>query len=211
MTPHTSFVALSLPLALMASLHWDPVVSFAPSHSRQQYRKVAVDTSISSSGSSENGVPEVPLSIDVSDLGLTMEDLNKPIPSELLGDFKVLASGKQSTSRIESVDDEGCLWEESADLVGATLSIEGLRGQPIAAMDVAFSTTTCTITVFGYSVWSCILKGECIPDSAVTKIQDGYDMTPLITLSVAKMKDESGVPLARWDGLIESIGEDSIL
>lgn len=211
MIRHSSFVVLSLPFALMATFHWDPVVSFAPSHSPRQHRKLAITTSMAGSSSSDDSAPAAPISIDVSDLGLTMDDLDKPIPSELLGDFKVVASGMQSTSRIESVDDEGCLWEESADLIGATLSVEGLRGQPVGAMDVAFSTTTCTITVFGYAVWSCILKGECIPDSAVTKIQDGYDMTPLITLSVAKMKDESGVPLARWNGFIESIGEDSIL
>ena len=207
MTRHSSFISLSLPLALMASFLLDPVVSFLPSHSTTQHRAIATSIGSSKSDSSNDS----PVSIDVSDLGLTMEDLDKPIPSELLGDFKIVASGMQSTCRIESVDDEGCLWEESADLIGATLSIEGLRGQPIGAMDVAFSTTTCTITVFGYAVWSCILRGECIPDSAVTKIQDGYDMTPLITLSVAKKKDESGVPLARWNGFIESIGEDSIL
>jgi hypothetical protein len=140
-----------------------------------------------------------------------MEDLEKPIPSELLGDFKVVASGMQSTSRIESVNDEGCLWEESSELIGATLSIEGLRGQPVAAMDVAFSTTTCTVTVFGYAVWSCLLRGECVPESALTKIEDGYNMTPLITLSVAKKKDETGALSPRWDGFIGSIGEDSIL
>ena len=169
-----------------------------------------MDTSISSS-SGETGSDGPVTELDVSDLGLTMDDLQKPIPSELLGDFKVTASGIQSTSRVESINDEGCLWEESSDLIGATLSVEGLRGQPVGAMDVAFSTTTCTITVFGYAVWSCLLRGECIPESAVSKIEDGYDMTPLIKLSVAKKKDESGVPLERWNGFIDSIGEDSIL
>ena len=197
-------------LVVLVSFRWNPVVSFTPSQLSYHNSAFARDTSIASS-SSDNEVSEAPISIDVSDLGLTMDDLDKPIPSELLGDFKVVASGMQSTSRIESIDDEGCLWEESADLIGATLSIEGLRGQPVAAMDVAFSTTTCTVTVFGYAVWSCLLKGECIPESAVTKIQDGYDMTPLITLSVAKKKDEAGVPLERWGGFIDAIGEDSIL
>ena len=197
-------------LVVLVSFRWNPVVSFTPSQLPYHNSAFARDTSIASS-SSDNEVSEAPISIDVSDLGLTMDDLDKPIPSELLGDFKVVASGMQSTSRIESIDDEGCLWEESADLIGATLSIEGLRGQPVAAMDVAFSTTTCTVTVFGYAVWSCLLKGECIPESAVTKIQDGYDMTPLITLSVAKKKDEAGVPLERWGGFIDTIGEDSIL
>ena len=210
MSRYTSLSTFLASLALLVSFHWNPVVSFIPSQLPYHNSAFASDTSIASS-SSDNEVSEAPISIDVSDLGLTMDDLDKPIPSELLGDFKVVASGMQSTSRIESIDDEGCLWEESADLIGATLSIEGLRGQPVAAMDVAFSTTTCTVTVFGYAVWSCLLKGECIPESAVTKIQDGYDMTPLITLSVAKKKDELGVPLERWGGFIDAIGEDSIL
>ena len=210
MNRHFSVLALSLYLALLASFHWNPTVSFSPPHSTRQHRSVAIDTSIRSTDS-DSDVAKNPFSIDVSDLGLTMDDLNKPIPSELLGDFKVLCSGMQSTSRVDSINDEGCLWEESADLIGATLSIEGLRGQPVAAMDVAFSTTTCTIAVFGYAVWSCLLKGECIPESAVTKVQDGYDNVPLITMSVAKMKGESGVPLERWDGFIGAIGEDSIL
>lgn len=211
MSHYSSVLSLFAPLVLLVSFHWTPVVSFTSSHSTRHTYAVPSNTAIGSSSNSDNEVSEAPASIDVSDLGLTMDDLDKPIPSELLGDFKVVASGMQSTSRIESIDDEGCLWEESADLIGATLSIEGLRGQPVAAMDVAFSTTTCTVTVFGYAVWSCLLKGECIPESAVTKIQDGYDMTPLITLSVAKKKDESGVPLERWNGFIDAIGEDSIL
>lgn len=216
MSGHFSILALSLLLVLLASFHWNPTVSFSPSHPTRQHRSVAIDTSIRSTDSDSNSDSDSdvlvnPFSIDVSDLGLTLDDLNKPIPSELLGDFKVLCSGMQSTSRVDSINDQGCLWEESADLIGATLSIEGLRGQPVAAMDVAFSTTTCTIAVFGYAVWSCLLMGECLPESAVTKVQDGYDTVPLITLSVAKRKDESGVPLERWDGFIGAIGEDSIL
>jgi len=204
---HFHFAAITHLLFLVASC-WVPVISFSLSFSTRQHRSKAIETFLCSN---EKDKCDGPLSIDVSDLGLTMEDLQKPIPSELLGDFKVLASGMQSTSRIESIDDEGCLWEESSDLIGATLSIEGLRGQPVAAMDVAFSTTTCTVTVFGYAVWSCLLKGECLPESALTKIEDGYDMTPLITLSVAKKKDDNGVPSPRWNGFIASIGEDSIL
>jgi hypothetical protein len=211
MTLQRYVVAVSLPLVLLASFCWNSAVSFSPSLSTRQHRTGAIDTSISSSESEGDNGNDGSVFIDVSDLGLTMEDFQKPIPSELLGDFKIMASGVQSTSRIESVDDEGCLWEESSDLIGATLSIEGLRGQPVAAMDVAFSTTTCTISAFGYSVWSCLLRGECFPESALSKIEDGYDNTPLITLSISKKKDSAGVPMPLWDGFIGAIGEDSIL
>lgn len=208
MTIQRSIVAASLPLVLLAN----SAVSFSPSLSTRQHCTGAIDTSIRSSESDTNNDSDGSgVFVDVSDLGLVMEDLQKPIPSELLGDFKITANGVESTSRIESLNDEGCLWEESSDLIGATLSIEGLRGQPVAAMDVKFSTTTCTISVFGYSIWSCLLKGECFPESALTKIEEGYDNVPLITLSVAKKKDSAGVPMPGWEGFIGQIGEDSLL
>ena len=50
--------------------------------------------------------------IDVSDLNLTMDDLNKPLPIELL--MGIERSGYQSTSRIPSVEDNGCYWVENA-------------------------------------------------------------------------------------------------
>ena len=154
-------------------------------------------------------------SVDVSDLGLTMEDLHKPIPQELLSTtgFTILGSGLESTSRIEAVNDEGCVWEESHELIGATLSIAGLRGQAVGAMDVVFSTTTCSVRVCGYTVWSCLLKGRCVPETALSNIQDGYDTVPLITVSVAKEvnNDNNNNKFRCWDGFIEAIGEDSIL
>ena len=51
--------------------------------------------------------------IDVSDLGLTMEDLSKPLPKELL--FSIERSGYQSTSRMPDVNDNGCYWVENAN------------------------------------------------------------------------------------------------
>ena len=51
--------------------------------------------------------------IDVSDLGLTMEDLNKPLPKELLSSIE--RSGYQSTSRMPDVNDNGCYWVENAN------------------------------------------------------------------------------------------------
>ena len=56
---------------------------------------------------SSNGV----VSIDVSDLGLTLADLEKKIP---IHDFSLESSGYQSTSRIPDVNDDGCYWVENA-------------------------------------------------------------------------------------------------
>ena len=197
-TTNIAAAAFSAVLIVSASPQLGSVAAFSPS--------LATHSSISTS-TAHASTPAT--SIDVSDLGLTMEDLDKPIPAELFGDFKVTTSGYQSTSRVESVNDEGCMWEESPDAIEATLSIEGLRGQPVAAMDLAVSKTSVTVSVFGYSVWSCILKGECVPESAAYQIQDGYDKTPLITVSIAKKKEIASEK--RWDGFIETVGEDSIL
>ena len=143
-------------------------------------------------------------SIDVSDLGITMEDLEKPLPPEMLQGMAL--QGVESTSRIPTDQDDGCLWTEHSNTLDVTLVIPGLRGQPAAALAVTFSTTTATVSAFGRAVWSCVLKGEVIPESATFVTEDGVDMIPVISLTVQKA-DKS----ARWGGFIEQIGEDSIL
>ena len=167
-------------------------------------------SSSSSSSSNNEGYFIAPTSdiqsIDVSDLGLTLDDFDVTFPKSSDGGIQITTSGYESTSMIPSVDDNGLSWEEDSNIVGVKLSIPGLRGQPIAAMDVAITSNTCTVTVFGYAVWSCLLRGECIPESSSFQIEDGKDMMPLITLSVEKKNNE-----IRWDGFILSIGEDSIL
>ena len=141
--------------------------------------------------------------IDVSDLGLTMDDLNAPLPEEA---FQLTKSGTQSTSRVPGVDDDGCVWEETAEDMEVTLSIPGLRGQPPAALALDITKNTATITAFGYAVWSCILRGNCDPDTVSFSATDGADMVPLVTISVKKAD-----PSERWDGFILQCGEDSIL
>jgi hypothetical protein len=167
-------------------------------------------TIFSSSSNNDEGYFIAPTSdiqsIDVSDLGLTLDDFDVTFPKSSDGGIQITTSGYESTSMIPSVDDNGLSWEEDSNIVGVKLSIPGLRGQPIAAMDVAITSNTCTVTVFGYAVWSCLLKGECVPESSSFQIEDGKDMMPLITLSVEKKNNE-----IRWDGFILSIGEDSIL
>ena len=82
----------------------------------------------------------------------------------------------------------------------------GLRGQPPAALALDITKNTATITAFGYAVWSCILRGNCDPDTVSFSATDGADMVPLVTISVKKAD-----PSQRWDGFILQCGEDSIL
>eukprot|EP00565_Helicotheca_tamesis_P001159 CAMPEP_0185724130 /NCGR_PEP_ID=MMETSP1171-20130828/702_1 /TAXON_ID=374046 /ORGANISM="Helicotheca tamensis, Strain CCMP826" /LENGTH=132 /DNA_ID=CAMNT_0028391915 /DNA_START=247 /DNA_END=645 /DNA_ORIENTATION=+ len=132
-----------------------------------------------------------------------MDEMNAPLHDEI---FQVSSSGSESTSRIPSVNDNGCVWEESPDKIDVKLSIPGLRGQPPAALDLAITKNTATITAFGYGVWSCILRGECVPDSLSFSATDGNDMVPYIEVSLKKAKSGD-----RWGGFIAQIGEDSIL
>ena len=142
-------------------------------------------------------------SLDVSDLGLTISDLEKPLPKEL---FDITSSGTESTSRVPSVNDDGCVWEENPDKIDVTLSIPGLRGQPPAALSLDLTKNTATLTAFGMAVWSCILRGNCDPESVSFNVSDGKDMIPLIEISVEKAERGD-----RWGGFIAQIGEDSIL
>ena len=163
-------------------------------HKRLQTHRLA-DTS------SNDANPIVEL--DVSDLGLTLADLEEALPREMLS---TTSSGYQSTSRIPSVNDEGCFYEERDDSIDVTLSIPGLRGQPAAALSVLFSTTTISVTAFGRVIWSCIQRGISDVDECSFLTEEGKDGIPVIQL-VVKKRDLG----EKWGGYILQIGEDSIL
>ena len=142
--------------------------------------------------------------VDVSDLGLTMADLEAPLPSDFLQGVET--TGYDSTSRLPDVNDDACMWTESPTSMSARLAIPGLRGQPSMALSVLTSTTTISVSAFGRIVWSCILKGEVQPETAVFETSDGPDMVPIIEYEV-----EKAAPNERWGGFILQVGEDSIL
>ena len=143
--------------------------------------------------------------IDVSDLGLTMEDLEAPMP-ELLGDGTLSNSGYESTSRLESSKDQGCAWSETADGVEATITLAGLRGQPAGSLAVDLTETTATVTAFGQAVWSCVMRGEIEVERSSAQASDGEGMVPVLRIIVQKRPGS-----ARWAGFVREIGEDSIL
>lgn len=140
-------------------------------------------------------------SIDVSDLGLTMDDFNAPLPPELLQGLT--STGYESTNRL--VDNEGCEWTESLEACSVQLLLPGLRGQPSAAVAVLFSTTTISVSVFGRVVWSAILRGSIDPAGSYFEVENGADMIPVLRLHVRK---EDAI---LWGGFILQIGEDSLL
>lgn len=141
------------------------------------------------------------ISIDVSDLNITLADLDNPLPPT----SSLSSSGYQSTSRIPSVQDEGCFYDENTSEIDVTLKIPGLRGQPSAAISVLFSSTTISVSVFGRIVWSCIQKGISNPAECVFLTEDGEGMIPIIQMNIKKR--DAGL----WEGFILQIGEDSLL
>jgi hypothetical protein len=145
-----------------------------------------------------------PNEIDVSDLGLTMDDFDAPLPSQLLQG--VTTTGYESTSRISSVKDDACMWTESPEKMQATLAIPGLRGQPAMCLSTLTASNTLSVTAFGQVVWSCILRGEVKPETAVFVAKEGEDMIPIIEYLVEKSE-----PDERWGSFILQVGEDSIL
>lgn len=144
---------------------------------------------------------KLPVSIDVSDLNITLADLDNPLPPT----SSVSSSGYQSTSRIPSVQDGGCFYNENPSEIDVTLKIPGLRGQPSAAVSVLFSTTTVSVSVFGRIVWSCIQKGISKPNECAFLTEDGEGMIPTIQMNIKKRD------VGLWEGFILQIGEDSLL
>eukprot|EP00640_Fibrocapsa_japonica_P007168 CAMPEP_0113936142 /NCGR_PEP_ID=MMETSP1339-20121228/3115_1 /TAXON_ID=94617 /ORGANISM="Fibrocapsa japonica" /LENGTH=192 /DNA_ID=CAMNT_0000938501 /DNA_START=94 /DNA_END=672 /DNA_ORIENTATION=- /assembly_acc=CAM_ASM_000762 len=142
--------------------------------------------------------------VDVSDLGLTIEDLNSPLPPELLWD--IAKSGHESTSRIHGQQNNGCAWTENAEQIEVVLAIPELRGQPSGCLAVELTESTVTVTAFGFAVWSAILRGKCIPIPISIVIEDGKDLVPEIKFTVEKADKES-----QWAGFIAQIGEDSVI
>jgi hypothetical protein len=132
-----------------------------------------------------------------------MEDMNKPLPPELLQG--VASSGYESTSRNIDSDDRGCEWNENPGTLEVVMTISGLRGQPAQCLAVEFSPDSVTITAFGFVIWSCILRGECLPDSAKFNVVDGQDRVPVIQLTVDKANQGE-----RWGGFIELVGLNTI-
>ena len=93
---------------------------------------------------------KTPNSIDVSDLGISMEDLNTPI-KEIVAE-SAGQSQRGYYSWIESTDKMSCRWRHP-----------GTNGQPHSAVRVDFTETTIAVFIFNYNVWTGITKGKMVP------------------------------------------------
>ena len=131
------------------------------------------------------------VSVDVSDIGLTMEDLQVK-----LEDWNVKSFGTSSKGYYN--------WVEGITMVEVEMIHPGIRGQPLEAIRVDFTSTTVTVCVFGYAVWSGVLAGSAEP-SRSTYALSSNGVQPIITFSIEK-SDES-----RWNEFISSVGVDSLL
>ena len=142
--------------------------------------------------------------VDVSDLGITMEDLEKPI--EMQNGLDISATGVESTSGTN--DDGGISWEENSAWMKATIKIPGLMGQPAESLNVALTENTMSVQAFGMQVWSCVLKGTINPEVSQprTKFEGAMGAVPTITVELSKPPGAE-----RWNGLVGSVGVDSIL
>mmetsp|Transcript_21420 Transcript_21420/g.46525 ORF Transcript_21420/g.46525 Transcript_21420/m.46525 type:complete len:196 (-) Transcript_21420:373-960(-) len=190
---------ISLTALLAIPLHASAFTTI-PSHNIATTPSVFPLNAISDQdGTSNNGVT----SIDVSDLGITISDLEKSIPKQ---DISLESSGYQSTSKIPDVNDDGCHWVENPEDIEVTLRIPGLVGQPAEALSVMFSTTTVSVTAFGRIAWSAIQMGMSDIDDCSFLIVDGIGGIPTIQLSIGKRDVDE-----RWGGFILQVGEDSLL
>ena len=77
------------------------------------------------------------------------------------------------------------------------------------ALSVLTSRNTISVAVFGRIVWSAILKGETVPETATFETREGVDFVPVIEYTVQKADDVNSQ--RRWDGFILQVGEDSVL
>lgn len=142
--------------------------------------------------------------IDISDLGLTMDDLDKALPKDFAAG--VTSEGYESTSTL--TEDRGLRWRESAARIEIELSIPGLRGQPADSIAMSVTEDTAAVLGFGRVVWDVVLRGRIVPESArVEVVAPELGGVPLLKLGV----DKAAVGGEMWGGFIRSIGVDSLL
>lgn len=134
-----------------------------------------------------------PIEVDVSDLGIFIDDLNTP----LIDGADVETSGSSPL---------GYKWTESGWEVKVDLKHEGMRGQPAQAVSVDFTSTTVAVTIFGYAVWTGILIGESVPSGCSFQvIDDAGTRIPIISMVIRKSSP------ARWNDFISNVSPNSLL
>ena len=72
-------------------------------------------------------------------------------------------------------------------------------------MSIDFTTTSVTITIYGYAVWSGLFAARADEKRSVFEVVEGAGGIPEINMKVAKKE------IGRWNTFLTSIGADSIL
>ena len=130
--------------------------------------------------------------IDVSDLGITIEDLDQPIK-------EIFAESGGSSQRGYYA------WRESTDKMSVRWRHPGTSGQPHSAVRVDFTETTIAVFIFNYNVWTGMSKG-CLDPSKCSYTteeppQDGLPI-PVVTMNIVKAEGSR----ERWNEvLVEGI------
>jgi hypothetical protein len=129
----------------------------------------------------EDGKQKPPTSVDVSDLGITVTDLNKPmeIQTESSG---VGARGYYS-------------WVEGNEFINVDFQHPGTAGQPAGSMRVDFTETTVGICVFGYAVWMAIPSGRLVPEQCSFTVEEapvGQNRVPIVKMRMLKSWESQG-------------------
>ena len=161
-----------------------PITSF----SSRNIEKMRVDPNLLSLRISGDGER---ISVDVADLGLTLDDLTRP-----LDEVQAEICSRNSFSE----------WAETLDAIDIRMRHEGMRGQPCDAVKVDLTPTTITVSIFGYAVWSGVIKGPIVLDQSYWEVEEGLDRIPTITLHLSKGYREL------WgETWLEAIGVDGVL
>jgi len=153
---------------------------------------------------------------DVNELVRVAErGLNVDVLEEVLEHGVLDATGVESTSRIVDSLDDGCVWTETAEAVTVDLTLQGLRGQPAAALAVHLQSSrdeqyrgrgTATVTAFGRIMWSCVMRGAIVVDACSVEAEDGPGMLPVMRVTVRKLPGAS-----RWDGFIDEVEFNTLM
>lgn len=133
-------------------------------------------------------------SVDVSDLNVTLSDLEKPLDDVEL-EFE--SSGTSERGYYS--------WIESLKHIEVSFSHPGIRGQPKDAILAELTSSTFTISIFGYVTYSAVLEGPIIPEESKIEVSDGNDNIPKIFLDVTKARP------GRWNGFIREVGANGLL
>lgn len=130
------------------------------------------------------------ISVDVSDLGIAMSDLQKP-----MSEIATRCTGIRNYYS----------WIESPQRIEIEMNHPGMRGQPAGAVDVQFSDTTVSITIYSYMIWSGICVGPIYAPECSFKSEEGPDGIPTIKISLQK------AVAGNWFEFISDVGVDSLL